>query len=266
MLPCVRAPMSRAFSTTRACAKHIPLQSAVLMSRAPVVLQEPSALEREYYRFNTELSHRIQQPFPRDHYFKKGSAAESRFEDYYAKLQKSWDGDELLKSGANASSTSEASGSDSDMFTTMPRTTEADAQHDTRSLERALDRTLYLLVRNTKADTKELPWHLPTKNVPHPITSTVSLHSVGMEAVRDALGSMMDTWLVSKLPIAVIPHGVHDAKTYVVKAHILAGEPVPVEGVDYAWLTREEIAQRLSEDGSANAKTYREIVLDLLDA
>ena len=79
------------------------------MSRAPVVLQEPSALEREYYRFNTELSHRIQQPFPRDHYFKKGSAAESRFEDYYAKLQKSWDGDELLKSGANASSTSEAS-------------------------------------------------------------------------------------------------------------------------------------------------------------
>ena len=107
--------------------------------------------------------------------------------------------------------------------------------------------------RNTKADTKELPWHLPTKNVPHPITSTVSLHSVGMEAVRDALGSMMDTWLVSKLPIAVIPHGVHDAKTYVVKAHILAGEPVPVEGLDYAWRTRDELAQRLAEDGCANA-------------
>ena len=51
-----------------------------------------------------------------------------------------------------------------------------------------------------------------------------------------------------------------------VKAHILAGEPVPVQGVDYAWLTREEIAQRLSEDDSANAKAYREIVLDLLDA
>ena len=266
MLPCVRAALSRAFSTTRACAKHIPLQSAVLMSRVPIVLQEPSALEREYYRFNTELSHRIQQPFPRDHYFKKGSAAESRFDEYYTKLQKSWDGDELLKSGAHASSTSDANGSDSDMFTTMPRTTEADAQNDTKSLERALDRTLYLLVRNTQADTKGLSWHLPTKSMPHPIAPTDSLHSVGMRAVRDALGSMMDTWLVSKLPIAVIPHGEHDAKTYVVKAHILAGEPVPVEGVEYAWLTREEIAQRLSEDGSADAKAYREVVLDLLDA
>lgn len=55
-------------------------------------------------------------------------------------------------------------------------------------------------------------------------------------------------------------------QTYVLKAHVLAGHPAPIEGVDYAWLTREEIELRLSEEGGADAKAYTSIVMDLLDA
>lgn len=274
----------REFSCARVCASQAGaepskalLQSALLVTRAPVVLQEPSPFEREYYRFNTELSHRIQQPFAREHYFKKGSAAESRFDDYYKELQKTWDGDALIKSNPvhdgkkrssekGISSSSSSSGSDSDLFTTMPRTTQADAQNDQTSLERALDRTLYLVVKNAKADTKGPKWRLPTKGMPKPRTPTDSLHKTGLEAVRDILNTQMDLWLVSKLPIAVIPHAADGTKTYVLKARILAGEPVPVKGVEYAWLTREEIAQRLTEDSSDDAKIYSSVVLDLLDA
>ena len=55
-------------------------------------------------------------------------------------------------------------------------------------------------------------------------------------------------------------------QTYVLKAHVLAGHPAPIEGVDYACLTREEIEQRRSEEGGADAKAYTSIVMDLLDA
>lgn len=223
------AYLSRAsFSSSAWCYRQakpgkVPLQSALLVSRPPVLLREPSTFEREYFRFNTELSHRIQQPFAREHYFKKGSSAEARFDEYYAQLQKTWDGDALIRSHSesdaaaatasananadvNKSANAPAAGGESDLFTTMPRTTAADAQNDQRSLERALDRTLYLFIQRATGQDHLPQWHLPTKRLPQPRSPTDSLHESGLDAVRELLGATMDIWLVSRLPIAMIPH------------------------------------------------------------
>ncbi|KOS16466.1 hypothetical protein Malapachy_3584 [Malassezia pachydermatis] len=250
--------------STRAAAT--PLQSALLVTRAPVLQASPSKFEQEYYRFNVALSNKLQQPFPRDMYFKKGSAAESRFDAYYAQLQSTWDITTESKTRAELENKSMSTGSESDaeLYATLPRTTEADAQNDQQSLERALDQTLYLVVKMPAGDKSEGPtWRLPTKALPTSRSASDSLHDTATEAVEDALGSEMDIWLVSKLPIAVIPAS-QRAKTYILKAHILAGEPVPANGVEYAWLTRDELAQRWSDD--PNAQKYWAVVQDLLDA
>lgn len=185
-------------SSARAAA----LQSALLVTRAPVVLQEPTALEREVYRFHVALSHRLQQPFAREQYFKKGSAAESRFDEYYAQLQKTWDIHTTTKAPTSSRTAPGTHDSEEDMYATMPRQTQADVDQDVTSLERALDRTLYLVV---KRDGCVAPtWHLPTKALPDERTASDSLHDTAMTAVTESIGSDMDLWLVSKLPIAVV--------------------------------------------------------------
>lgn len=87
----------------------------------------------------------------------------------------------------------------------------------------------------------------------------------------------MDLWLVSKLPIAVLPGAEAKVRTpagaaptnlqtYVLKAHVLAGEPEPVDAnLDYAWLTKEEIRERLLADQWPEAHAYWEKLDALLD-
>ncbi len=58
-----------------------------------------------------------------------------------------------------------------------------------------------------------------------------------------------------------------DGQTYFLPAHILSGNASVGEGsgVEYAWLTREEIEERLEEGGEED-KAYWEAVGKLLAA
>ncbi|WFD22015.1 hypothetical protein MEQU1_000677 [Malassezia equina] len=250
-------------ATSAVSAAAASLQSALLVSRAPVVLQEPSPLEREYYRFNVALSNRLQQPFAREQYFKKGSAAESRFDEYYAQLQNTWDVQTATKTLHSQRSTGGSQEAEADMYATMPRETQADAENNVQSLERALDRTLYLVV---KRDGATPTWHLPTKALPAERAATDSLHATATEAVTDILGAEMDLWLVSHLPIAVLPNTTPSTKTYILKAHILSGTPSPSSGTQFAWLTREELQERWLAQNTPDAQASWAVVQDLLDA
>lgn len=197
-------------SSTKAAAS---LQSALLVTRAPVVLQAPSGLEREYYRFNVALSNRLQQPFAREQYFKKGSAAESRFDEFYAQLQKTWDLQTATKTPDAPRAASGAQEAEADLYATMPRETKADQERNVQSLERALDRTLYLAVQ------RDGTWRLPTKALPGARAPTDSLHDTATEAVTEPLGTDMDLWLVSKLPIAVVQDAAQSNKVRARDSH-----------------------------------------------
>ncbi|CCU98408.1 unnamed protein product [Malassezia sympodialis ATCC 42132] len=244
-------------SSTKAAAS---LQSALLVTRAPVVLQAPSGLEREYYRFNVALSNRLQQPFAREQYFKKGSAAESRFDEFYAQLQKTWDLQTATKTPDAPRAASGAQEAEADLYATMPRETKADQERNVQSLERALDRTLYLAVQ------RDGTWRLPTKALPGARAPTDSLHDTATEAVTEPLGTDMDLWLVSKLPIAVVQDAAQSNKTYILKAHILSGTPSSASGTDFAWLTREELQERWLAQDTPDARASWNVVQDLLDA
>ncbi|PKI85800.1 Mrpl17p [Malassezia vespertilionis] len=219
-----------------------------MVTRAPVLQRDPTAFEREYYRFNVELANRLQQPFPRDLYFKKGSAAGARFDEYYTALQKTWEVKPETKGLANDAGKGVASSeSDSTLYQTLPRTTEADKNHDTHSLERALDRTLYLVVSTKGAQAPK--WAFPAQRLPDQRTSIDTLHGTAMNGVLETFGDTMDLWL-----------------TYILRARILAGKPAPAsKDVDFAWLTKEEIQQRLADDGSQESSQYWEKIEGLLD-
>lgn len=249
------AASAKRAASTDAKAGAAPLSSALLVTRAPVLQRELTPFEREYYRFNTALSHTLMQPFPRDMYFKKGSAAESRFDEYYKQLQKTWEVETETR-GAHESRKNAQNDSDAELYATLPRTTDADAQKNVRSLERALDRTLYLFVSDKKDE-----WRLPAKALPTERTLNDTLHDTATEAVTEKLGDTMDLWLVSKLPIAVVQGA---PKTYILRAHVLAGEPLAKKGTEFAWLTKEEAAERF-EKGSSDAKAYWDKVQGLLD-
>lgn len=152
--------------------------SSLILSRPPVLLREPTKFEQAYHEYNRQLSEALQQPFPKDFYFKKGSAAEKRFEEDQASSPQGFSAiaaeaskassksakgakskDASASSSASAASSASAVTADGEAESRpLPRTTEADAKNDVRSLERKLDRTLYLVVKQ-----KSGTWRFPAK-------------------------------------------------------------------------------------------------------
>lgn len=191
----------RTFATARV--NFAQLRAALLVTRAPVLQKPEDNFEREYYRFNVALAHRLQQPFPRDMYFKKGSAAEQRFDEYYAQLQNTWHVATETRARSVPGKTGKRADTDAELYATMPRTTEADERGDQGSIERALDRTLYLVV--APKGKGPAAWRLPAKALPEQRTPSVTLHDNAIAAVTESFGEVMDLWLVSRLPIAVVP-------------------------------------------------------------
>lgn len=82
--------------------------------------------------------------------------------------------------------------------------------------------------------------------------------------MTDWLGTEMDIWMVSHLPIGLYKPADNE-KVYFLSAHILAGSPqlgTHSEIADFQWLTREEIQKLLLESKQTD---YWQSVDDLLD-
>ena len=214
----------------------------LLLSRKPTILPTPTPIESSLYAYNAKLERALSQTFPRDLYFKKGSAAETQF------LEDEKEREAFMKGGNKESNDatfiSSVPLSSAQSQTATSRKTKADETNDVRSLERSLDRTLFLVVKGEKAGEK---WTLP-----HSVISTTgseSLHSAAHASVTDLLGEDMDIWMVTNYPIGIIEkHLDAKVKGYVMRGHVVAGNPSPKsKGVDYAWLTEDELQSRLHE-------------------
>ncbi|SJX65556.1 related to MRPL17-mitochondrial ribosomal protein, large subunit [Sporisorium reilianum f. sp. reilianum] len=254
--------------------------SSLILSRPPVILREPSSFEKAYHEYNRQLSEALQQPFPKDFYFKKGSAAEKRFEEDQASAPQGFSDIAAAAAAASGSAskgkaaktkeTAEPSASPSSSSSStegdaenrpLPRTTQADASNDVRSLERKLDRTLYLVVKQKSAK-GAAAWRFPAKALTN--IKRENLHDVAPASVTDILGNKMDIWMVSNLPVGLYkPASAAAEKTYFLRAHVLAGnaELTQAKGNDveeFQWLTKEEI-EKLMES------SYWSNVEDLLD-
>lgn len=212
----------------------------LLLSRLPTILPSPTPFESSVYAYNAKLERALSQPFPRDLYFKKGSAAETQFLEDEKERQAARKGDAKVNEQLSSVPLSSAQSQ-----TLTSRKTQADETNDVRSLQRKLERTLFLVIKGGKAGEQ---WTLP-----HSVISTnssESLHSAAHASVTDLLGEDMDIWMVTNYPIGIIEKHLEAAKGkgYVMRGHIVTGNAVPkTKDVDYAWLTRDELQNRLQD-------------------
>lgn len=233
------------------------IKAGLLLSRIPIVTPELSKLESQYYQYQSELERRLMWTFPQFFYFKRGTLSERRFlnvqKGLVPKLPGVWfpKGIPLIKFGRDTrkkqevnlpkESTEEMSSSDmSRPIVPNPRITPADEQNNTKTLERQLSRTLYLLVRSKEG------WQLPSFPVPQKGDEKVPLHESAESGIRELSKHQMKTWTVSNKPIGVLEKD--NKYTFLIKSHMLAGDFCLADGTEYlehAWLTKDEIKERV---------------------
>lgn len=148
------------------------LVAAAILNRAPILTATPHPFEQAYYHYQARLARAISSPLPTDVYFKPGSLIERRFaleERQREKEAFGQDFDPVIalpveedgKSGGKSLADQleeEASLEEKP----QPRTHRADIENDVRSLDRAGERNLYLLV---KKDRKANAWQFPQGGV-----------------------------------------------------------------------------------------------------
>ncbi|KAK2679781.1 Ribosomal protein L46, N-terminal [Fusarium oxysporum f. sp. vasinfectum] len=257
------------------------VRSGVILTRPPLVTRKLHPFENAFFFYQKRLEERLNTPFITSIYFKpdtarrldwnikvqerKGTVAKE-LGVYNGKSSKAWDdelkvGDELSNQETIVKSLlrdAEARVSDDaeiiapeDVIPVEPpadRVTEADRKGDVQRLDRQLDRTLYLVDEN--------------------------LHESAKRVLDQAAGVNMNTWIVSRVPVAHVvsrPKMTADGvvekkgeKTFFIKGRIMAGQADlknnPFGYTEFKWLTREELEKELPKDywkGVRNMMTDR---------
>jgi large subunit ribosomal protein L46 len=177
--------------------------SGIILTRAPLLTREVSPFEASFFQYQKRLNERLTAPFRKGLYYKTDTAAEL---DWRIKIRErhgvagkdigrynpqgrlGWN-DELLVDSpvSDPAAMVEKLVQDAEMRVSedgevipvedrvkierpLPRKTEADLKNDTKRLDRALDQTLYLVVRKGK----DGPWTFPAGDVP----TNEALHEV----------------------------------------------------------------------------------------
>lgn len=167
------------------------IKAGIVLSRPPQITRDLTPFEKSFFFYQKRLNERLVLPFTRYFYFKRGTPADEdwkrKFRErltpsrdigkYNAYSKEAWN-DELLVGAAESEpnhqvemllrdaelvTTASAEGSTTkkvDIERPVSRVTEADEKNDHKSLDRLLQRTLYLLVQ-----TKEGYWKFPSSTV-----------------------------------------------------------------------------------------------------
>ncbi|KAJ2744615.1 hypothetical protein GGI20_002830 [Coemansia sp. BCRC 34301] len=234
----------RGFSAS-SCAHNTGVCAGVLLQRDPIVTQLAGKFEEATDRYYDWLQFMSADRFPRDFFFKKGSTAESKWMDLEDARASDWFFDEAsrpvfksVKRVAHEDDTVDKS-EVSKPIEINARETEADAAGDEQSLERRLDRTLYLVVKGAKGE-----WSLPQGKV----KGEELLHEAARRNLKDICGGKMSVWMVGNGPVGHYKSG--ETSTFYVKGHILAGQASPNTELasEFKWITREEVEKTVSAE------------------
>lgn len=179
-------PISSESNTNLQDPRHI--KAGVLLSRSPQVTRPLTSFEKAFYLYQRRLNERLAIPFPRYFYVRKGTPEALQWTRklkvrrtaardiglYHAYGKESWN-DELLLGAPESEPEHQVNAllkdtrtviteegedekdSDDSIEDPVSRITDADAAKDEKSLNRLLDRTLYLLVKDDQNF-----WRLPS--------------------------------------------------------------------------------------------------------
>ncbi|KAF9580667.1 54S ribosomal protein L17 mitochondrial [Lunasporangiospora selenospora] len=249
--------------------------AGAVVSRQPLILRDLTPFEQEYFNYQRNLERKNASPFASEFYFKKGSIAEKQWRQVDAERESAG-----LYGTLSPASAESSLGQDQDSDMTEEdriaaleakvvfndRITEADRKKDMRSLERALARTLYLIVKKPR---DQHAWQFPQGGV-HVVEN---LQEAAGRELNEECGSNMDLWFVGRVPIGHYayshpkgtmtksenPTPLKGSKVFFMKAHIFAGN-VQIDNkevVDYAWVTKDEMKSYVTPE-------YYEAVKDML--
>ncbi|QDS74821.1 hypothetical protein FKW77_002469 [Venturia effusa] len=260
------------------------LRTGVVLSRPPQITRDLTSFEKSFYLYQRRMNERLALPFTQYFYFRKQTPA---MLDWKRKVKErrtpardigrynpySEDGwnDELLVGAEESEPDHQAEALLQDslirptqkdgeeaameaqrkaLVKPMPRVTEADRNNDQRSLNRLLQRTLYLLVQNEAGH-----WTFPTDA----IIGRESLHQAAERILVQSGGLNMNTWIVGNHPVGfsqfnfqkhkkiVNDKGITELgeKTFFMKGRIMAGQANLAKNSlglkDFKWLAKEEI-------------------------
>lgn len=138
-------------------------------------------------------------------------------------------------------------------FKPASRITEADKTNDKHSLERHLPNSLFLVVKRNRADNA---WQFPQGKI---LDTENNMRGVA-ERVLDRAGGKFRRWFISNAPIGYYcyeyPEEIqkarnqYGAKVFFYRAQLIAGS-IKLETKlykDYAWVTKDELAEYFDED------------------
>ncbi|OLL24216.1 54S ribosomal protein L17, mitochondrial [Neolecta irregularis DAH-3] len=235
------------------------IKAGVILTRVPQIIKLPTPFEKAFYDYQLSLEQRLAARFSANFYFRKGSIAEKRWiQGGYAVLdEKKLLGRRKTKVGeeekTEMSKDEESVLREDDVVVPNDRITEADRTNDTRSLDRKLDRRLYLLIQKNR---EENAWRFPQISV----ANGGVLHTSAEIALHTAVGKNMNTWFVGETPVCHYRYSYPEAKQnrtllrgariFFLRAHIFAGQAVPngSDVKDFMWLTKEEIKEYVAPD------------------
>ncbi|RDB21361.1 54S ribosomal protein L17, mitochondrial [Hypsizygus marmoreus] len=247
------------------------ISASVILNRSPIITRTPTLFERAYYAYQARIRRALHNPFPFDFYFKQGSLLETQFSMEEKKRERRAFGPKFNKeeefvskekAAADKAAADQLALQEGETEELMPRVHVADTNRDLKSLDRKGKRNIYILLQ-TKQDSKYI-WRFPQGGV----EKGELLHQAAQRDLYSECGENMDTWIVSRNPIGVYNESPLDPLssepkpekiTFFFKAHIMAGQAKPNEEIisDFAWLTKQEIEQRVEKD-------YWEGVKDML--
>ncbi|KAL8414251.1 hypothetical protein RB594_005470 [Gaeumannomyces avenae] len=260
------------------------IRSGLILTRAPILTREPTPFESAFFLYQKRLNERLVSPFFKGFFFKpdtppmldwdlklkeRKGIVSKEVGLYRARGVSAWADEAPLGSSlADQAALRERLAADAEVRFSddgeliapqdrvpaempLPRTTQADATKDVRRLDRALDRTLYLVVKG-----RDGTWQFPSDRM----STEENLHETAARVLQQAAGVNMNTWIVGRVPIAhhvvepVLDKDskavkVKGSKTFFLKGRIMAGQADIADnklGVsDFKWLTQEELKEQL---------------------
>lgn len=199
---------------------HDKLVASVLFERLPVIIpkMEPIVYAFKEYTFRWDQQYRVEYP---EKYLTKSDSSETAEEN-------------LIE------------------YVPAPRITEADKTNDTKSLNRALDERLYLLLYGpTFSSPNGKPvWHFPEKVY----EAEENMRKCAESALKSVIGDLSRTYFVGNAPMAhmVVEPSEDDKKLPSFKRFffksMVAGKKYNVGGCDdFMWATKAEILELFPE-------------------
>lgn len=232
--------LRRSLTTSSSTTTNPSVKLGLLLKRTPVILATPTPLETAYYSYRESKSLNESRSFAKEFFYKKGSLGEQKWNEF----------EDIRREGSGEKSFRDV---ELENVAFAPKITEADTVNDTKSLDRKLDSSLFLIVKNAKKQ-----WRLPTSE----LMGEELLHEAAERFTSKQLACRkngLETWLVGKKPVGVEGVSSDKKKTFFMKSHVIAGQVSSSVG-EYQWVTKEEMKDLVVGKDDAEGVAYWEAI------